>query len=452
MSGDFSLSPGGRLLPSRKVGGLMAVLLLAASVPAVRGADIEMEPIRYSQAAPDNPVSRLQQRIDAGQTPLAYEPTFGYLRSLLRALRVPEASQTLVFSKTSFQRERIGPQTPRAVYFGDEAYVGYCRHGDLLEITAVDPQLGAVFYSLPQEPAARPRFVRQTDSCLICHASSLNQGFPGHLVRSVYPDAGGLPILSLGTHRTDHTSPLAERWGGWYVTGTSGKQGHLGNLVLKEEIPPEKIDNRAGCNVTDLSGRFKTTGYLSGHSDLVALMVLEHQAEMHNRITRAGFLTRIALHEEADINKALGRPADYRSESTGRRIAAAGEPLVQYLLFSGEARLTERVSGTSAFAREFAARGPRDGRGRSLHELDLERRLFRYPCSYLIYSTAFDALPAAVKDYVFERLWKVLNGQETSPAFAHLSAADRRAILEILIATKPGLPAYWRLPPGVGAQ
>jgi hypothetical protein len=405
-----------------------------------------MEPIRYSQAPADNPVSRLQQRIDAGQTRLAHEPTFGYLRALLRELRVPESSQMLVFSKTSFQRERIAPQTPRAVYFGDDAYVGYCRHGDLLEVTAVDPQLGAVFYSLPQEPADRPRFVRQNDSCLICHASSLNQGFPGHLVRSVYADAGGYPVLSMGTHRTDHTSPLAERWGGWYVTGTSGKQGHLGNLLVKEEISPERIDNSAGCNVTDLAGRFRADGYLSGHSDLVALLVLEHQAEMHNRIARAGFLTRLALHEEADINKALGRPAGYRSESTARRIAAAGEPLVQYLLFSGETRLTERVAGTSGFAREFAAPGPRDSRGRSLRELDLERRLFRYPCSYLIYSSAFDALPAAVKDYVLERVWKVLGGQDTSPAFAHLSAADRRAVLEILTATKPGLPAYWRLP------
>jgi hypothetical protein len=430
--------------------GLGILLLAAVSAPAVRGADIDLEPIRYSQSAADNAVSRLQQRIDAGQVRLAYEPTFGYLRSLLRELRVPESSQMLVFSKTSFQRHRITPRSPRAVYFGDEAYVGYCRHGEVLEVAAVDPQLGAVFYTLPQEPADRPRLVRHNDECLICHASTHNQGFPGHLVRSVYADAGGFPILSMGTHRTDHTSPLAERWGGWYVTGTSGKQGHLGNLLLKEEQPPEKIDNSAGRNVTTLGGPFQAAGYLSGHSDLVALLVMEHQTEMHNRIVRAGFLTRLALHEEAEINKALGRPADYRSESTPRRIAGACEPLVQYLLFSGEAGLTEKVAGTSGFAREFAALGPRDGRGRSLREFDLERRLFRYPCSFLVYSAAFDALPGPAKDYTLRRVWEVLSGQDTSAAFAHLSAADRRAILEILLATKSGLPGYWRLPPTPG--
>jgi hypothetical protein len=411
-----------------------------------------MEPIRYSQSPADNAVSHLQERIDAGQVRLAHDPTFGYLRALLRELRVPESSQMLVFSKTSFQRDRITPPSPRAVYFGDDAYIGYCRHGEVLEVSAVDPRLGAVFYTLSQEPDDKPRLVRQTDACLICHASTFNQGFPGHLVRSVYADAGGYPLLSMGTHRTDHTSPLVERWGGWYVTGTSGRQGHLGNLILKGEQPPERIDNSARRNVTTLGGRLKAAGYLSGHSDLVALMVLEHQAEMHNRIVRAGFLTRLALHEEVEMNKALGRPADYRSESTPRRIANACEPLVQYLLFAGEARLTEKVAGTSGFAREFAARGPRDRRGRSLRELDLERRLFRYPCSYLIYSAAFDALPAPAKDQVLRRVWEVLNGWDASADFAHLTAADRRAVLEILVATKPGLPGYWHEPPAAGSR
>jgi hypothetical protein len=427
------------------------LFLLAAAAPAA-GADIELPPINYSQSAADNPVSRLQQRLDAGRVRLEYEPTFGHLRSLLRELRVPVSSQMLVFSKTSFQRQRISPQTPRAVYFGDEAYVGYCRHGEVIEVTAVDPRLGAVFYTLSQEPADRPRFVRQTDACLICHTSVSNQGFPGHMVRSVYADDGGYPFLSMGTYRTDQASPLAKRWGGWYVTGTSGRQGHLGNLVLKEEQPPEKIDNSAGRNVTTLEGRFKANGYLSGHSDLVALLVFEHQTEMNNRIARASFLTRLALHEEAEINKALGRPANHRSESTPRRIASACEPVVQYLLFSGEARLTEKVAGTSGFARDFAAVGPRDGRGRSLRELDLERRLFRYPCSYLVYSAAFDALPAAAKDHVLRRVWEVLSGKDTSAEFAHLSGEDRRAILEILVATKPGLPGYWRLPPAADAR
>src|SRR5262249_2211077 len=160
------------------------------------------------------------------------------------------------------------------------------------------------------------------------------------------------------------------------VSGTSGKQTHLGNLIVRDKRQPEQIDNSAGLNVTDLSRCCRTAPYLTPHSDIVALMVLEHQTEMHNRITRANFLTRIAVYEEAEFKKARGRPATYRSDSTVSRIQNAGEPLVKYLLFSGEAKLTEKVQGTSSFAREFARAGPRTRQGRSLRDLDLEHRLF----------------------------------------------------------------------------
>lgn len=72
--------------------------------------------------------------------------------------------------------------------------------------------------------------------------------------------------------------------------------------------------------------------------------------------------------------------------------------------------------------------------------------MFKYPCSYTIYSPAFDGLPAPVHDYVLHRLWEVLTGKDASPEFAHLSAADRRAILEILRDTKKGLPREWQTP------
>ncbi len=422
----------------------LALLPLLLPIPA-HAVDLDREPINYSSAEPNNAVERLQQRLEDGQAKLTYEEGTGYLRSLLRELNVPLSSQMLVFSKTSLQRQRINPRTPRALYFGDDAYVGFCQKGDLLEVTADDPQLGEVFYSLSQKKNAKPRLQRQGDSCLICHASSFNQGFPGHLARSVFADGSGLPILASGTYRIDHTSPLRQRWGGWYVTGTSGKQTHLGNMIVRDNHPrPEDIDNSANVNVTKLDRYFKTSPYPTPHSDIVALMVLEHQSEMHNRLTRANFLTRLALREEAEFNKALGRPADHRSESTVSRIKNAGEPVVRYLLFCEEAQLTDPLKGTSGFAEEFVQRGPRDHRGRSLRQFDLKRRLFAYPCSYVIYSEAFDALPPPVKDYVLRRLWEVLRGKDTSKEFAHLSAEDRQAITEILRATKTDLPDYWK--------
>ncbi len=423
----------------------LAVLVFLSVSTAARGqVSFEEPPIDYLSAPLSDPVAELQKRIDEKTVELEFDEERGYLKSVLEHLGVSTESQVLVFTKTSFQLKRISPRSPRAVYFQDDVYVGWVRGGDVVEISAVDPRQGAVFYTLDQEETARPRFVRRTYECLQCHSSSLTRGVPGHLVRSVYPAPDGRPILKAGTFLTDHTSPLKERWGGWYVTGRHGAQRHLGNLLVRGADDPETVDTDAGANVTDLGGWFEGDDYLSPHSDIAALMVLEHQTQLHNLITRANFLTRITLNDEKVMNDMLERPADHRSESTLRRIASAAEPLVKYLLLSGEAQLTDPISGTSGFAAEFASRGPRDRRGRSLRELDLNTRLFRYPCSYLIYSEAFDELPAPVKDRVYQRLWEVLTGEDRTDDFAHLSPADRQAILEILRDTKPGLPAYWK--------
>ena len=423
----------------------LAALALGLTCVLVRGQDFEREPINYETAPVDNPVSRLQARLDRGETKLDYDDRVGYLKAVLHELNVPESSQMLVFSKTSLQRHRIAPRTPRAIYFNDDVYVGFCQHGDVAEFSAVDPQLGVVFYTLDQEQTDKPKFTRQNDNCLLCHASTQTRSVPGHLVRSVYVDAVGFPVFAMGTHRIDHTSPLAKRWGGWYVTGTHGEQTHLGNLIVSGKQVREPVDNTAGHNVTDLSGLLKTSAYLTPHSDLVALMVLEHQAETHNLITRANFTTREALHAEARLNKDLNEPAGHRWQSTTTRIQSTGNDLVKYLLFSGEASLTAKLRGTSTFTEEFTQRGPRDSQGRSLRDFDLERRLFKHPCSYLIYSRSFDGLPREAKDFVYRRLWEVLSGADQSQDFAHLTAADRDAIREILIATKSGLPEYWKL-------
>ena len=415
--------------------------------PARGQVEFEQPPIDYHQAAVNDPVARLQARIDAGEATLDFDEHFGYLPAALEALGVSTSSQALVFSKTSFQARRISPRTPRALYFGDDVYVGWVQNGDVMEFSAVDTGLGANFYTLAQEPGERPVIRRQTHDCLQCHASSLTQGVPGHIVRSVLPDAKGQPILKAGTFATNHASPLVERWGGWYVTGRHGAQRHLGNLRAERTQEIADVDLAPGANVTDLSAYLDTSQYLTGHSDLVALMVLEHQVTMHNLIAKANFLTRITLRDARVLAEMLDRPSDEYTESTLQRIRSAGEPLVRHLLFSGEARLTEPVAGTSTFAEEFSARGPRDDRGRSLRDLDLTRRMFRYPCSYLVYSDAFDALPDPAKAYVYRRLWEVLTAEPADDAnadepFAHLSRDDRQAIAEILVATKPGLPDY----------
>jgi len=405
--------------------------------------DYEQEPIRYSRSEPDNVITRLQARVDKGETKLTFEEKTGYLRSVLAALDVPVSSQTLVFSKTSLQRHKISPRTPRALFFNDDIYIGICQAGDVLEISAVDAQLGTVFYTLDQEESVQPKFQRQTDNCLICHGSSMTMNVPGHMVRSVYTDLAGFPILGSGSVRVDQTTPLEKRWGGWYVTGEHGATSHLGNLVINGKRVPDDLDISGNQNKANLGGKFDPAWYLSTHSDIVALMVLEHQTDMHNLIARAQMFTRQALHYQDSLNRDLGESADHEWPSTGSRIESATEPLVKYMLFSGEVALATPVKGTSGFSEEFIERGKKDSRGRSLRELDLNGRMFKYPLSYLIESPSFEAIPERARLVIYRRLAAIFSGADRSPAYAHLSDETRAVLAEMLAERKPEFAAIW---------
>ena len=233
-----------------------------------------------------------------------------------------------------------------------------------------------MFYSLDQRRTDKPRFVRR-EECLQCHASPKTLGVPGHLVRSVYPDAEGLPLLQAGSFQTDHTSPFRERWGGWYVTGTHGVMRHMGNTWVRDPGSPDQLDVETGANVTRLSDRVNLSRYARPDSDLVALMVLEHQTRLHNLLTRANWETRIALRQQEDMNRTLGQPSDHWFDSTRRRSHSHVEDLLKYMLFTEKVRLEAAVAGTSGFQDEFPKTGPRDRHGRSLRDLDLKTRLFR---------------------------------------------------------------------------
>lgn len=426
-----------------------ALLVLTPAAVALAGLSssymvpVDHDAIQYTKGTVNDPVSRLQQRIDAGEVQLRYEDEFGYLRSVLKELNVPASSQVLVFSKTSFQAPRIAPRTPRALYFNDTVAVGFVRTGEVLEFATLDPRQGAMFYTLDQEKAAHPHFERR-DVCLQCHQSGATMGVPGLMIRSVSPDRNGMPIMSLGGYITDHRSPLKERWGGWYVTGTTGDQAHMGNAVVQNGSEDGLPTSESTRNVTNLSRFLDTGAYLTPHSDVVALMTLEHETQMGNLMTRVGWEARMALYENNAINKSLGEPEGQIRESTAHRVNAAVEELLEYMLFIGEAKLTGPVQGTSGFSEEFQKRRPRDAKGRSLYDFDLKTRMFKYPCSYMIYTEAWDSMPQIVRDRVYQRLWEVLSGKDQSAKFAHLSATDRKSITEILEGTKKNLPEYWK--------
>jgi hypothetical protein len=387
--------------------------------------------IQYDQRPSKDPVALLEQRMESGRVKLDYAPNgWGYLPSVLKELGVNVDSQVLVFSKTSIQAAKIGPKTPRAIYFNDDVSVGFVRDGEVLELTALDPQQGVKLYTLDEERSDQPEF-GQRDDCLQCHQGPVTLAVPGLLVSSVHPSTGGPREEHGSAYMTDHRTPFDERWGGWYVTGTHGSQYHLGNNVgLVNPIHPGPPSKQGTQNVTSLEGMFDTSKYLAPTSDIVALMTLEHQVRMTNLMTRIGWDARIAVH-------------DGKLDEERKQLNEEIDEMVGYMLFADEEPLHEPVQGVSTFTKTFPQRGPRDKKGRSLRDFDLKTRLFRYPLSYMIYTAAFDGMPDLVRERVYQRLYDILTGKDHSETFARLSAQDRSAILEILRDTKPGLPAYW---------
>lgn len=381
--------------------------------------------IQYFDRPVADPVTRLNDQIASGRVKMEFDKRFGYLPSLLKNLGVNTDSQMLVFSKTSFQAAKISPRTPRAIYFNDTVTVGFVQGSDVLELAALDPTQGYIFYTVANEKSQQPTMDRR-DVCLQCHHGPATSGVPGIMIASVYPDSSGMPYARLGMPVTDQRTRFADRWGGWYVTGTHGGQSHRGNAVARDRQHPDLLESRDTQNITDLSKRFDTAQYLTPLSDLIALMTLEHQTRMTNLLIRVGWEARTQ-----------DGPASVQ-------LTADIESLVTCMLFADEARLLDTVAGVSTFTKTFAQRGPRDRQGRSLRDFDLEKRLFRYPLSYMVYSDAFDTLPQAVRDRVFQRLYDVLSGKDQSEKFAKLSAEDRSNILAIMRDTKPNLPEYWR--------
>lgn len=373
-------------------------------------------------------IASLGQRLNRGEVQLAHDPKLGYLPALLRELEIPVSSQVLVFSKTAARRHEVSPKTPRALYFNERAAVAYFPGTPDLELAVTDPALGVGFYRLDQTPEARPR-LRRDDRCLECHLSTRTLGVPGWVVRSFLTGEdgdidplGGRPMV---THRTR----WEERWGGYYVTGTHGEMVHLGNLFGTEAVSRHAEEPTANGNVTDLRPFLDVGQFPEPGSDVVSLMVLDHQAYAVTLLMRLRFEAEAALREGKGM----------------RAVDATAEATLRYLLFTDEVPLKAPVRGTSAFARDFEARGPWDAQGRSLRQLDLQTRLLKHPCSFMLHSEAFDQLPEPARRHLYRRLWEVLSGEDPAPEFRRIPPAQRQAIREILLATKKDLPVYWRL-------
>lgn len=408
-------------------------------------------PEEFVSGKVSDPISVLLTKMGSGAVKLEYEPKQGYLKSLLKELGISPTSQILVFSKTSLQSAFISPDTPRAIYFNDQVYVGWIPGAPTIELIGMDPGVGPVFYTIENRQAPLKGLERKTHECFQCHMSPTVGQVPSLMARSVFTGRDGFPRLANGSFKTTSASPINERWGGWYVTGKHGRQRHMGNEIARGDERASKIDTEKGANVIDLSRYFDVDRYVSPHSDIAALMVFEQQLTIHNLITKAGFSTRKALQYAVDAKK-LNFPEEHIQKVMADRIQSACEPLVEALLGSGEPQLTDPIEGTSGFAKHFSDSSPADKAGRRLSQLDLRTRLLKYPCSPLIYSPEFSGLSKEAKAHIYKRLNAVLTGKDQTKPFSHLTNEDRKATFEILKETLPEMFAMQSVRFGIAGK
>lgn len=422
------------------------ILILTNTLFAQRLPVYEEPPIFYSKTETSNHADWLALAIRAFPERQLPTKDRDALMHLLKAFALPVETQVLVFSKTSLQRAIIHPKNPRAIYYSEDAYLGFVPNG-IFELALHDAQLGLVFYEI----RPKTQSIQRSQDCLNCHAGSRTDHWPGVFIRSVYPQSDGNPILSKGSFLTTHQSPISERWGGWYVSGQHGSARHLGNLIFdnfknpnsQNDHPDFEMDSNKAANGDSLESFFDLTKYPISTSDIVSLMVLEHQCEMHNRLSRGMLRTRKWMAYQSEMDKSLGKSPSEKPIGTARSVVR-GEAarIVDCLLFYREARLpAEGISGNRAFQSAFRHNRREDSLGRSLKDFDLRDRLFTYRCSYMIYSKAFDTLPKVLKNTIFTKLVSILK----SPAegrYAYLPQSERKAILKILIQTKPEIHRF----------
>lgn len=416
--------------------------LAALALPVGLFAENEYEnaPINYSATPPNDASTALQRLMDAGTVKLPRGDGWKLLHALQQHYKIPDSSQVMVFSKTSKQNDRISPATPRVIYFSDNAYVGYSVGGSL-EVSTIDPVLGPIFYLLdPHTPEDKPLAFERDQSCLSCHGGPFSPDVPGVLVRSVTPGPEGHPIMSQGSTVVDTTTPFKDRWGGWYVTGKHGKDLHRGNVTAEENGEAVTFDEIKGQNVTDLSPFFDTNPYARKTSDIVALMVLEHQTSTQNILTKANHSALRAMHMQTSLQKELGEPVTQEPTGTAERIINhAVEDVLDAILFKDEAALPEGgIEGSMEFQEAFTNSAPLSKEGRSLKDFQLLDRLFKYRCSYMVYSITFQHFTPVLKTRVLKELKSVLTADTAPERYAYLTDSERRNIDKILTDTLAG--------------
>lgn len=398
--------------------------LCGAPVNAQLVYDTEYPQMGYGKQAPTDRFTQVMAELQKQGAKLPHDALGrGYLDGLLQALGIDPSSQVLVFSKTSLKQRFITPENPRSLFFNDDVYVGFVPGSRTLEVAVMDPNLGPVFFDFSQDPAAEEPFKQETSRCLRCHDtySMTGGGVPRFMLNSVIAGADGNLVSHELSEITDLSTPLDTRWGGWYVTGQSGKQIHRGNFVVRDVAVLQNRPWQGQLNQDTLGSFANLSAYPRQTSDIVALLVLQHQVDVQNQIVRLNFES----HKLLDASPNAGE----------QELLPLVQPLLESMFMVHEAPIADAVQGNSGYQEWFEQQGPQTSEGQSLREFDLKTRTFSHRLSYLIYSDAVGALPDKVKALLFKRIAAMLEGEALGDFT--LPADEREQIKTILQQTKP---------------
>jgi hypothetical protein len=402
-----------------------ALVSFAAAAPEQNFHDLDQPPHEYNTRQPRDRFSQLKDDLESGRLPLDVGSEKEFVVSLLRALDVPVSSQMLVFSTTSLQLRLITPANPRAIYFNEEIYLGWVP-GGRIEVLGLDPQLGAIFYIFDPPRNGAPVRVERSARCMNCHAGEETGHVPGLVVKSVVPGPTGGSLTAFRLGESGHGIPFDQRFGGWYVTG-------------KNEISPwANIVGRFSAGqllktTVEPGSRFDFARYPVRTSDVLPQLIHEHQAGFVNRVVEAGYRARTYLHSD-------GPQLSIEHESILNEQARL---VTRYLLFADEAPLPGKLTVDPAFSADFLKTKRAVAGGASLKDFNLQTRLFRNRCSYMIYSPIFTALPAQLKSRIYAQLGAALSTAKANSEYAYLPTSEKQAIRTILKATLSDLPAQW---------
>ncbi len=397
---------------------LVVTLSLATPQPAFSQFDIEKAPFDYSKTKDENAITELIAKVESGETTLKEDRTFGYLQSLLSELEVSRHSQCLVFSKTSLQVGYISTRNPRAIYFNDDVMVGWTPTSRELEIAAIDPFKGAIFYGVKQprdavgtSGAAVANDVtgihfERNDGCLSCHASRSTLQVPGLMLKSFVTDGEGRPLN--GFSHISHESPYERRYGGWYVTGSPQGLVHRGNVFGLDAARQSRREPGFRAVLQAPVAVEEPDGYMAETSDIVAHLVFSHLTEGINLLTRVGLEARLNVRSDAE------------------------DRLVRYFVFADEPPLPVSIDRSqSAFAGRFEAVWDAGSGDAGLRALDLETRLLKYRLSWLVGHRSFRELPVECRTRLIDRFKVGLQSGQPEKLFGHLSKEERRDALKI---------------------